>query len=455
MQGTYSDLTTAAPAFSDGLNEIIEIADISSESNAAQNTETKITSQILLNAPITTGDTSPTIMENSFNHIDNQGKNISLKSKAHSTSSSCSSSISSNISRRRAPPRHRLSCVIPGSGQGSELDTYVRPPRQKKIEKAQITTNKEHVTVTPTTVIECQDITNNTNKWPSESSGIYTASSHCHTPSGSNSTADVAITSPNSSSRVESDKNESCCGNEKNVFSKHNEQLCYGSTRETNTSITSCTSLTTSASSQSCCYSMSNTTPATEGICYSCCDADCSKGSLLPSGGSSRTSLDPSLSSLNSSVSYTCSSVISPSTSQSCCSTSKGKQIAEASDAVDLSQEWRRGRTSKKDVLGRKCPRPVSTCAAKLDEKKLRTFVPFMPNEKADIWSFGCLLVEALTGRKMFSASDKMASVLRPLQLLEMRIGETECRYHAMGDQEDGKIDRHKFFADAKHLIQG
>ena len=78
-----------------------------------------------------------------------------------------------------------------------------------------------------------------------------------------------------------------------------------------------------------------------------------------------------------------------------------------------------------------------------------------MPNEKADIWSFGCLLVEALTGRKMFSASDKMASVLRPLQLLEMKIGETECRYHALEDQDNCKIDRHNFFADVKNLIQG
>ena len=79
---------------------------------------------------------------------------------------------------------------------------------------------------------------------------------------------------------------------------------------------------------------------------------------------------------------------------------------------------------------------------------------PMMPNEKADVWSFGCLLVEALTGRKMFSASDKMASVLRPLQLLEMKIGETECRYHATENQGDDKVDRHKFFSDAKNLIQ-
>ena len=147
--------------------------------------------------------------------------------------------------------------------------------------------------------------------------------------------------------------------------------------------------------------------------------------------------------------------MISPSTSQSCCSTSKGKQDSEPVDSVDQSQEWRRGRSSKKDVSVRKCPRPVSTCASKLDERKLRSIVPFIPNEKADIWSFGCLLVEALTGRKMFSASDKMASVLRPLQLLEMKIGETECRYHEIENHENCKIDKHKFFADAKNLIQG
>jgi len=75
-----------------------------------------------------------------------------------------------------------------------------------------------------------------------------------------------------------------------------------------------------------------------------------------------------------------------------------------------------------------------------------RRQTPPSPDEKVDIWSFGCLLVEAISGRKMFSVSDKMATVLRPLQLLEMRIGETEIKYHDSSKQ--------KFFSDAKDLIQ-
>ncbi len=34
------------------------------------------------------------------------------------------------------------------------------------------------------------------------------------------------------------------------------------------------------------------------------------------------------------------------------------------------------------------------------------------------------------SGRKMFSATDKMANVLKPLQLLEMKLGPTEIKYH-------------------------
>lgn len=54
--------------------------------------------------------------------------------------------------------------------------------------------------------------------------------------------------------------------------------------------------------------------------------------------------------------------------------------------------------------------------------------------------------MEALTGRKMFSVSDKMAAILKPLQLLEMRIGRTEVKYDELNQQ--------RFFADAKSLIQ-
>ena len=60
-------------------------------------------------------------------------------------------------------------------------------------------------------------------------------------------------------------------------------------------------------------------------------------------------------------------------------------------------------------------------------------------------WSFGCLVAEVVSGTKMFSATDKMASVLRPHQLLEMRLGTTEMRY-----DEAGLL---AFFNDAKDLI--
>ena len=60
-------------------------------------------------------------------------------------------------------------------------------------------------------------------------------------------------------------------------------------------------------------------------------------------------------------------------------------------------------------------------------------------------WSFGCLLAEVLSGTKMFSATDKMASVLKPHQLLEMRLGATEMQYDEKGHQT--------FFSDAKDLI--
>ena len=60
-------------------------------------------------------------------------------------------------------------------------------------------------------------------------------------------------------------------------------------------------------------------------------------------------------------------------------------------------------------------------------------------------WSFGCLVAEVVSGTKMFSATDKMASVLRPHQLLEMRLGTTEMKY-----EEAGELT---FFNDAKDLI--
>jgi len=101
-------------------------------------------------------------------------------------------------------------------------------------------------------------------------------------------------------------------------------------------------------------------------------------------------------------------------------------------------QEWRRGRTRGKSKP--KQPRPTSVCAALAEKER-----PVVPNEAVDMWSFGCLLAEVLSGTKMFSATDKMASVLKPHQLLEMRLGSTEMRY-----DEAGLL---VFFNDAKDLI--
>ena len=406
-------------------------------------------------------DNTQPIMENILPDINTQTQPCTnLPSTALDTLSpslsSASSTSSGMTSRRKPPPKHRLSCVIPSSDAGSGLNIYVRPPRQKKTDPIpDVVVNYQDQHPTTTTNIDCQDNVDNGKKWPSESSGIYTASSHCITPSGSTSQAEVDLFSPMSSIRA--DKDTGSCRND--VIQQENTKLDQDASQieAATASVTSCSSLTTSSgSTQSCTSSMCNTSRTREGVCYSSCDVDCSRNSCFISEVSSGTSLDPSLSSLNSSISNTCSSsVISPSTSQSCCSSvSKSRQSTDASAAVDLSQEWRRGRTSRKDVSGRKCPRPVSTCAPKLEDRKCKFLMPEMPNEKSDIWSFGCLLVEALTGRKMFSASDKMASVLKPLQLLEMRIGETECRYQTIENEGDGKVDKHKFFADAKNLIQ-
>lgn len=52
--------------------------------------------------------------------------------------------------------------------------------------------------------------------------------------------------------------------------------------------------------------------------------------------------------------------------------------------------------------------------------------VPVAPGTPADIWSFGCLLAEALLGRKLFRAGgNQPADSLRPSQLLETRFGES------------------------------
>ena len=65
-----------------------------------------------------------------------------------------------------------------------------------------------------------------------------------------------------------------------------------------------------------------------------------------------------------------------------------------------------------------------------------RPLQPPPPGPPADIWSYGCLLAEVLTGRKLFQAGDKLAAVLRPSQLLEMKLGDTETVWaeHDLGD---------------------
>ena len=68
-----------------------------------------------------------------------------------------------------------------------------------------------------------------------------------------------------------------------------------------------------------------------------------------------------------------------------------------------------------------------------------RPLEPPAPGLEADIWSYGCLLAEVMTGRKLFQAGDKLASVLRPSQLLEMKLGDTEVLWAERGQ---GKMFR-------------
>ena len=62
-----------------------------------------------------------------------------------------------------------------------------------------------------------------------------------------------------------------------------------------------------------------------------------------------------------------------------------------------------------------------------------RPLQPPPPGPPADLWSYGCLLAEVLTGRKLFQAGDKLAAVLRPSQLLEMKLGDTETVWAERG----------------------
>ena len=59
---------------------------------------------------------------------------------------------------------------------------------------------------------------------------------------------------------------------------------------------------------------------------------------------------------------------------------------------------------------------------------------PSQPGTATDIWSVGCLLTEAMTGHKLYQTGDKLATVLRPAQLLEMKLGGTEIAWTERGD---------------------
>ena len=65
-----------------------------------------------------------------------------------------------------------------------------------------------------------------------------------------------------------------------------------------------------------------------------------------------------------------------------------------------------------------------------------RPKIPEPPSTSSDIWSLGCLLAECLTGRKLFQTGDKLASVLRPSQLLEMKLGEAEAAWAKKGQKK-------------------
>ena len=67
------------------------------------------------------------------------------------------------------------------------------------------------------------------------------------------------------------------------------------------------------------------------------------------------------------------------------------------------------------------------------DRARLTSASPPRPGTAADMWSYGCLLAEVLTGRKLIQAGDKLASVLRPAQLLEMKLGDTEAVWVEQG----------------------
>ena len=69
-----------------------------------------------------------------------------------------------------------------------------------------------------------------------------------------------------------------------------------------------------------------------------------------------------------------------------------------------------------------------------------RPLQPPAPGPASDMWSYGCVLCEVLTGRKLFQVGDKLSCVLRPAQLLEMKIGDTETLWNDLGHGEMFKV---------------
>ena len=96
-------------------------------------------------------------------------------------------------------------------------------------------------------------------------------------------------------------------------------------------------------------------------------------------------------------------------------------KLSVGDDEHDKVQDWRKTRG--------KSLAPSSAKQGSLQQ-------PPRPGPAADLWSLGCLLTEVTTGRKLFQAGDKLASVLRPAQLLEMKLGDTEAVWAAQGQGE-------------------
>ena len=71
----------------------------------------------------------------------------------------------------------------------------------------------------------------------------------------------------------------------------------------------------------------------------------------------------------------------------------------------------RRLSIAPKEASGRDSPVHLSNGPLPVDP--VTTLPPLAPGTPADMWSYGCVLAEALTGRKLFRARDQLAAVLR------------------------------------------